>query len=236
MMFAGMGKGGETLSYSTSTGAAGPWKYQGKIMENQKLNSFTNHGGIIDYKGNSYLFYHSGLLPGGGSYGRAACVEQFSYNPDGTIPAITATKEGPNPVGYINPYQRVEAETMAWSEKCSVSQNNKNGVFVTQTRIKGYIKVREVDFGNQSPLSFTASLAAGLDGGILEVRIDSLKGALLTSVNVPRTGSWETFTNISSKLNAQVTGKHDLFLCFNGQNITAGRELFNFDWWKFNSK
>jgi len=236
MMFAGMGKGGETLSYSTSTGATGPWKYQGKIMENQKLNSFTNHGGIIDYKGNSYLFYHSGLLPGGGSYGRAACVEQFSYNPDGTIPAITATKEGPNPVGYINPYQRVEAETMAWSEKCSVSQNNKIGVFVTQTRTKGYIKVREVDFGNQSPLSFTASLAAGLDGGILEVRIDSLKGTLLTSVDVPRTGSWETFMNISSKLNAQVTGKHDLFLCFNGQNITAGRELFNFDWWKFNSK
>lgn len=236
MMFAGMGKGGETLSYSTSTGATGPWKYQGKIMENQKLNSFTNHGGIIDYKGNSYLFYHSGLLPGGGSYGRAACVEQFSYNPDGTIPAVTATKEGPNPVGYINPYQRVEAETMAWSEKCSVSQNNKLGVFVSQTRTKGYIKVREVDFGNQSPLSFTASLAAGLDGGILEVRIDSLKGTLLTSVNVPRTGGWETFTNISSKLNAPVTGKHDLFLCFNGQNITAGRELFNFDWWKFNSK
>ncbi|MBP1676499.1 MAG: glycoside hydrolase family 43 [Bacteroidetes bacterium] len=236
MMFAGMGKGGETLSYSTSTGATGPWKYQGKIMENQKLNSFTNHGGIIDYKGNSYLFYHSGLLPGGGSYGRAACVEQFSYNPDGTIPAVTATKEGPNPVGYINPYQRIEAETMAWSEKCSVSQNNKLGVFVSQTRTKGYIKVREVDFGNQSPLSFTASLAAGLDGGILEVRIDSLKGTLLTSVNVPRTGGWETFTNISSKLNAPVTGKHDLFLCFNGQNITAGRELFNFDWWKFNSK
>lgn len=236
MMFAGMGKGGETLSYSTSTGATGPWKYHGKIMENQKLNSFTNHGGIIDYKGNSYLFYHSGLLPGGGSYGRAACVEQFSYNPDGTIPAVTATKEGPNPVGYINPYQRIEAETMAWSEKCSVSQNNKLGVFVSQTRTKGYIKVREVDFGNQSPLSFTASLAAGLDGGILEVRIDSLKGTLLTSVNVPRTGGWETFTNISSKLNAPVTGKHDLFLCFNGQNITAGRELFNFDWWKFNSK
>lgn len=95
MMFAGMGKGGETLSYSTSASLIGPSKYQGKIMEDQKLNSFTNHGSIIDYKGNSYLFYHSGLLPNGGSYGRASCIEQFTYNADGTIPAIIATKEGP---------------------------------------------------------------------------------------------------------------------------------------------
>lgn len=40
MMFAGMGKGGETLSYSTSSGPMGPWKYQGKIMENQKTEQF----------------------------------------------------------------------------------------------------------------------------------------------------------------------------------------------------
>ena len=141
MMFAGMGKGGETLSYSTSNSPIGPWKYQGKIMENQKLNSFTNHGGIIDYKGNSYLFYHSGLLPGGGSYGRAAAIEQFTYNADGTIPAITATKEGPKPVGEINPYNRVEAETMAWSEKCSIAQNSKTGVYVSSACMKGHLLV-----------------------------------------------------------------------------------------------
>lgn len=236
MMFAGMGTGGETLSYSTSTGPTGPWKYQGKIMENQKLNSFTNHGGIIDYKGNSYLFYHSGLLPNGGSYGRAACVEQFTYNPDGTIPKVSATNEGPNPVGEINPYKRVEAETMAWSQKCSISQNDKIGVYVSGTRTKGYIKVREVNFGTQSPKSFSASLAAGLDGGILEVRLDSVAGPLITSIQLPRTGGWDTFNTFTSELKQTVTGKHNIFFCFNGQNITAGRELFNFDYWAFNKK
>lgn len=236
MMFAGMGKGGETLSYSTSTGPTGPWKYQGKIMEDQKLNSFTNHGGIIDYKGNSYVFYHSGLLPNGGSYGRAACIEQFTYNADGTIPSVKATKEGPAPVGTVNPYNRVEAETMAWSEKCTISHNKKNGVFVSGIRTKGYIKVREVDFGTQSPVSFTASLAAGLDGGILEVRLDSVKGKVLSTISLPRTGGWDKFKIFTSEMKEKVTGKHDLFLYFNGQNITAGRELFNFDWWKFNSK
>jgi len=233
MMYAGMGKGGECLSYSTSTGATGPWKYQGKIMEDQKLNSFTNHGGIIDYKGNSYVFYHSGLLPNGGSYGRAACVEQFTYNPDGTIPSVKATKEGPKPVGVIDPYKRVEAETMAWSEKCSISENKTIGVYVSNTRQKGYIKVREVDFGTQSPKSFTASLAAGVDAGVLEVRLDSLKGAVIASINLPRTGGWDIFKTFTSDVKQPVTGKHDLYLYFSGKNLVAGRELFNFDWWSF---
>ena len=236
MMFAGMGKGGETLSYSTSNSPIGPWKYQGKIMENQKLNSFTNHGGIIDYKGNSYLFYHSGLLPGGGSYGRAAAIEQFTYNADGTIPAIAATKEGPKPVGEINPYNRVEAETMAWSEKCSIAKNSKTGVYVSSARMKGHIKVREVNFGNQSPKSFSASLAAGVDGGILEVRLDSVKGPVISSIQLPRTGGWEKFKTFTAELKQEVTGKHDVYFYFNGQNISAGRELFNFDHWIFNKK
>lgn len=235
MMFAGMGKGGETLSYSTSASPIGPWQYQGKIMENQKLNSFTNHGGIIDYKGNSYLFYHSGLLPNGGSYARATCVEQFTYNPDGTIPTVSATKEGPKPVGEINPYKRVEAETMAWSQKCSISQNDKIGVYISSTRMKGYIKVREVNFGALTPKSFSASLAAGLDGGILEVRLDSVAGPLIASIQLPRIGGWENFKTFTTDLKQKTTGKHDVFFCFNGQNITAGRELFNFDYWNFNN-
>lgn len=236
MMFAGMGKGGETLSYSTSNSPIGPWKYQGKIMENQKLNSFTNHGGIIDYKGNSYLFYHSGLLHGGGSYGRAAAIEQFTYNADGTIPAIAATKEGPKPVGEINPYNRVEAETMAWSEKCSIAKNSKTGVYVSSARMKGYIKVRKVNFGSQSPRSFSASLAAGVDGGILEVRLDSVAGPVIASVQLPRTGGWEKFKTFTAELKQEVTGKHEVYFYFNGQNISAGRELFNFDHWIFNKK
>lgn len=233
MMYAGMGKGGESLSYSISSSPVGPWKYQGKIMENQKINSFTNHGGIVDYKGNSYLFYHTGLLPGGGSYGRAACVEQFTYNPDGTIPSVSISKEGPKPVGEINPYKRVEAETMAWSEKCSISQNKKIGVYVSSARSKGYIKVREVNFGNQSPKSFSVSLAAGVDGGLLEVRLDSVEGTIISSIQLPRTGGWDKFKTFTSELKHEVTGKHDVFFYFNGQNITAGRELFNFDWWMF---
>ncbi len=232
-MFAGMTKGTECLSYSISDSATGPWKYQGKIMTDQPTNSFTNHGGIIDYKGKSYLFYHTGLLPGGGSYGRATSVEEFTYNADGTIPAIAMTKVGVKPAGTLDPYKRTEAETNAWSQKCKIEENKKTGVFITDIRTGGYIKVREVDFGTTGPKSFSAAVAAGLDGGILEVHIDSLGGTKLATINIPRTGGWDSWKTLTEEVTAQVNGIHDLFFAFKGQNITAGRVLFNFDYWMF---
>ena len=59
----------EHIAYSMSGGPLGPWKYMGEIMPLQDTGSFTNHCGVIDYKGNSYFFYHTGKLPGGGGSG-----------------------------------------------------------------------------------------------------------------------------------------------------------------------
>lgn len=236
MMYAGMTDRTECLSYATSLSPTGPWKYQGKIMTGQPTNSFTNHGGIIDFRGKSYLFYHTGLLPGAGSYGRSTAIEEFKYNPDGSIPKITMTREGVHPVSTVNPYKRNEAEMIAWSEKCKTAENRKTGVYVTETRTGGFIKVRAVDFGSQGASAFSASLAAGLDGGILEVRLDDIKGTQLAQIDVPRTGGWEEFKTLTSKISESVSGVHDLYFVFQGKNITAGRELFNFDYWSFQKK
>lgn len=236
MMYAGMTNRTECLSYATSASPTGPWKYQGKIMTDQPTNSFTNHGGIIDYKGKSYLFYHNALLPNGGSYGRATAIEEFKYNADGSIPKITITKEGVNPVGNLNPYQKNEAETMAWSEKCSTSENKKTGVYVSDIRTGGYTKVRAVDFGTKGASTFSASVAAGIDGGILEVHLDEVKGTKIAQIEIPRTGGWEEFKTLTATLSETVSGIHDVYFVFQGKNITAGRKLFNFDSWSFKKK
>lgn len=235
MMYAGMTGRTECLSYSTSPSPTGPWKYQGKIMTDQPTNSFTNHGGIIDFKGKSYLFYHTGLLPAGGSYGRSTAVEEFRYNADGTIPKIIMTKEGVSPAGTLNPYQRTEAETIAWSEKCSTSESRKTGVYVSDARAGGYIKVRSVDF-EKGASTFSASVAAGIDGGILEVHLDDVKGPKIAEIEIPRTGGWEEFKILTSKISESVSGVHDVYFVFQGKNITAGRKLFNFDYWSFQKK
>ena len=89
MVYAAFAEGAkqEHLAYSTSVSPTGPWKYGGVIMT-EEGGVFTNHPGIADFKGHSYLFYHTGQLPGGHLFHRSVCVAEFSYRPDGSIGLI----------------------------------------------------------------------------------------------------------------------------------------------------
>ena len=201
----------EHIAYSMSGGPLGPWKYMGEIMPLQDTGSFTNHCGVIDYKGNSYFFYHTGKLPGGGGFGRSAAVEQFKYNADGTFPIINATREGVSPVGTLNPYERVEAETIAFSEGVKSEPNVKTGIYISEIHNGDYIKVREVDFGNKSPKRFTATVASALRGGTLEVRTDSISGPLIAELTIPSTGGWECWKTLQTDIVKPVTGIQDIY-------------------------
>lgn len=219
----------EHISYSTAPSPAGPWTYAGEIMPLCATNSFTNHCGVADYKGHSYFFYHTGKLPGGGGFGRSVAVEEFKYNADGSFPTIMPTDEGVQPVGTFNPFRRVEAETMAFSRGVKTEQNDEVGVYVTDIHNGDYIKLQNVAFGNKLPRTFTARVASGLRGGQIEIRIDSLGGELLGTLNVPGTGGWEQWQTVTIDLTACVTGTHDLYFAFTGRK---GPKLFNFDWWE----
>jgi beta-xylosidase len=222
----------EHISYSTAPSPTGPWKYAGKIMPLGNTGSFTNHCGVADYKGNSYFFYHTGKLPGGGGFGRSVAVEQFSYNADGSFPEILPTDEGVKPVGTLCPYRRVEAETMAFSRGVKTEQNAETGVYVSDIHNGDYIKLQAVDFGNKCPRTFTARVASALRGGAIEVRLDSLGGRLLAVLQVPATGGWEQWQTLTADLTSHATGVHDLYFCFTGRK---GPKLFNFDWWEMRS-
>ena len=220
----------EHIAYSMSESPLGPWKYMGEIMPLQDTGSFTNHCGVIDYKGNSYFFYHTGKLPGGGGFGRSVAVEPFQYNADGTFPIINATTEEVAPVGTLNPYGRVEAETIAFSEGVKSASNASTGVYICGIHNGDYIKVREVDFGKQSPGSFVIAAASALRGGVVEVRADSVGGEVIAEVAVPHTGGWECWQTRKADIRKPVTGIHDIYFVFKGRK---GCELFNLDWWRF---
>ncbi|MFZ5941768.1 MAG: glycoside hydrolase family 43 protein [Bacteroidota bacterium] len=93
LVYAGKGTKAEMIEYCTADSPGGPWTYRGIIAGNAP-NSFTTHPGIISYKNRDYFFSHNGLLPTGGSYRRAVCVDYMYYNPDGTIRYIEQTPEG----------------------------------------------------------------------------------------------------------------------------------------------
>jgi arabinoxylan arabinofuranohydrolase len=218
----------EPIGYSTSSSPTGPWTYRGEIMSGANTGSFTNHPGIIEYKGKGYFFYHTGKLPGGGGYKRSTAVEEFTFNADGTIPRISMTTAGPKPTDSLNPYQRIEGETMAFSSGLKTQGNDQSGVYVSSIGNNDYIKLRAVDFGRDGAKSFSATAASGGSGGNIELRLGSQTGTLVGTLGITGTGgatSWRSFT--TNVTNAK--GVHDLFLVFKG----SGSEMFNLDHWKF---
>ena len=222
----------ENISYSTADKITGPWKAEDVIMPTEK-GSNTNHSGIIDYKGNSYFFYHNDALPGGHSYDRSVAVEQFEYNKDGSFPTIHMTEEGiKKGVGTLNPFQRVEAETIAFSKGVKSIETKKEGVVITDIHNGDYIKLRDVNFGKKGAVKFSATASSRYDGGSIEIRIDSMEGKLLGTLRIGYTGEWENYKEFSTKIE-QVTGIHDVYFVFKGKEPQL---LFNFDWWKFSEK
>jgi arabinoxylan arabinofuranohydrolase len=219
----------EHFAYSTSTSPTGPWVYGDTIMRViGKGGAFTNHPGYIEFKGKSYLFYHSGALPNGGGFKRSVCIEPFEFHADGTIPLIKPTKEGVTESAVpVNPYKKVEAETIGWEEGVKTAQQPRIGVYVTNISNDDYIKVRSIDFKKGAKM-FEGSFASGTEGGTLEMHVDSKEGRLLGSVRVKKTGGaqrWKTFICKVEK----IEGIHDLYLVFKG----GDGNLFDFDWWKF---
>ncbi|AGZ44101.1 ricin b lectin [Actinoplanes friuliensis DSM 7358] len=72
---------------------------------------------------------------------------------------------------------------------------------------------------------FTARVSSGGAGGTLSVRAGSPTGTVLGTVTVPVTGSWETFTEVSTALSGAPAGTTTLYLTFQGGTGT----LFDVD-------
>lgn len=218
----------ENICYSTGPSATGPWTFKGVIMPTEG-GSFTNHPGVIDYKGHSYFFYHNGALPGGGGFARSVCVEEFKYNDDGSFPTIKMSKTGPKAIANLEPYKKNEAETICWETGVKTNTAEKTGIYVTDISTGDYIKVANVDFGDAGAGSYSASVASEAQGGNIEIRLDKLDGTLVGTLAVPNTGGWETWKTQTTAI-TDAKGVHDVFFVFKG---AATGNLFNYDNWQF---
>jgi arabinoxylan arabinofuranohydrolase len=234
----------EGIGYAMSNSPTGPWEYKGMIVDaSEKTRG--NHPGIIEYKGKWYCFGHSyDLLKRTTSKfyeRRSVDMDEMSYNPDGTIQNRHYwSNDGPEQVEALNPFRRVEAETMAWSEGVKTMFETEwegdfdwargkkiaDRLFVTSIHNGDYIIVKGVDF-SKGAKSVEVNVAS-LFGGKIELRIDKMDGPIIATVDVNTTregGIWRTFTAPVKK----VSGIHDLYFIFKGE-----KDLFDFDWWRFN--
>ncbi|OJX92517.1 MAG: carbohydrate-binding protein [Paludibacter sp. 47-17] len=233
----------EGIGYAMSASPVGPWEYKGMIVDASE-KSRGNHPGIIEYKGKSYCFGHSSDLIKRETTKfyerRSVDMDEMEYNADGTIRNRHYwSVEGPAQLGSLNPYRRVEAETMAWSEGVKTrfeSEYERNfmwdrgkkladRLFVTSIHHGDYIMVQGVDFGKGAK-SVEVSVASKF-GGTIEFRTGQVNGPLIAAVTVKSDGDAGVWKTVSAPVK-NAKGKQDVYLVFKGE-----KELFEFDWWQF---
>lgn len=222
----------EGIGYAMSDSPTGPWKTKGYIMRPTERTR-GNHPGIMDYKGKSYVFglnYDLLKLETNIHYERrSVSVAEMHYNEDGTIQEVPYWADTKlEQIGTFNPFRKVEAETMAWGYGLKTAPNADKSLSVVDVNNGEYICVRGVDFGKNKARRFEVS-ALPLEGGNLKIRLDAPDGKIVGNVNIPQGNETSKYELYSCEVNA-VSGIHDLYLSFEGEN---NKDLFELDYWKF---
>ena len=238
-----------TICYMVSDNPMGPFKYAGEVFENPQIwfgVGGNNHHATFVYEGKSYFIYHAqtlskaqeeaqGLAPGTLTKGyRSTHIDPIELNSDGTIRPIAGTYEGISQLKTINPYERIDAETVAWNAGIKIADCAEEGKLfkdfnrqITDLQDGDWTSVAQAAFGDRGAAEFTVK-AASKSGGQIEIRMDSPEGALVGTVNVEATGSENTFKEFSCKLD-RITDTHNVFLVFKGK----AENLMNVDYYSF---
>ncbi|MBR5037379.1 MAG: family 43 glycosylhydrolase [Prevotella sp.] len=239
----------EALGYAMSDSPTGPWQWKNYIMSPTERDR-GNHPGITDYKGHSYVFGQNydlmHLETFQHSERRSVSAQEITYNADGTIQEIPywLDQEPMKQLQWLNPYQRVEAETMAWgnglkSAKMGIpntgvvkdmpASTGKRNMYIYDINNEEYIRLRGVDFGSKGASKFQMT-AAATGSCTITLRVDAIDGPVIGTLPITATGSLEKYRQFTAKVNA-VSGVHDLYVCF-----SESRGDVRLDWWRFQGK
>ena len=223
------------IDYMMSKSPTSGFTYAGVVAAQPPQNNNNNHQGIFELKGQWYHVYHNRKVAYGlgipTEFKRNLAIEKLDYKPDGTIEQVTYTADGVSQVGWLNPYEQVEAETMNTQQGVKTEVCNQGGLNVTNVKNGDWIKIRGVDFGKKGAKKFTASVAGIGANNTIELRLGSPTGKVVGTLMVPNTAGGQNWKEVSCKVDGAV-GTQDLFITFKGSD----QPEVKLDYWKFSAK
>ncbi len=229
------------IAYMTSTSPLGPFTFKGSIMKNpgEFFGCYgNNHHCMFEFNDQWYITYHTQVLErdmGVEKGYRCTQIDAVSINEDGSIAPISMTKAGVGGEGHLNPYEKVEAETMQSMGGITTEQYGSQSTYfgsgnmiVEDITTGSWLSVSGVDFGEDEKrnLTFTASVRA-YDGsyGVIKVCLDSPENEAIALLEVVPDET-EDFREVSTALTTPVSGSHKLYFVFFGTDYAL-------DYWYF---
>ncbi|WP_426445288.1 carbohydrate-binding protein [Paenibacillus sp. S-38] len=128
---------------------------------------------------------------------------------------------------YIDGYSKIEAESYGSMSGVKVKTGG-GSQYVGDIQNGDHIVFHDVHFGTHAPKVLETRVAPEA-GGNIEIRLDSLTGALAGTCKVSDADRMQTWETKSCSVSG-VSVTHDVYLKFTGRSTGS---LFNVDWFKF---
>lgn len=205
------------LDYVVGDNPLGPFEYKGilnyelgvNVNEGPKLPGKnyvpwrlyqSNHGGIVEFHGQEYLFYHTSALSswrqdefkGPGTWTqRSVCVDKIVYDESGTIRPVQQTLSSVDAVKVNQPYEislKIKNKKVTNDVLKFENINLGTGYYYAGLEVKGVEKTAKC-----------------------EIRLDSPKGKLVGTIIIKKDG-------ISETLLREASGKRTIYLVFKDAN------------------
>ncbi len=227
------------IDYMTSDHPIEGFEYKGAIAAQPPINNNNNHSGQFEFKGQWYHVYHNRIvaaeagIPTG--FRRNIGLETFTFDTDGNIEEVQYTTNGVEQNEAINPYEGwIQAETFAAQKGIETEHmlTTPGNMMVGSLDEGDWTLIKGIDFGEgETVQTFKAKIKSAeiCQNASIELHLNSPEGSLISTCKVDvfseETGNWQILT---SELSHAVTGTHDLYLVYRGNDVTD----MKFDEWK----
>ncbi len=231
------------IAYMVSDSPMGPFTYAGVALKHPG-NYFAgdynnNHHAIFEFNGEWYITYHTRILAD--DYGvsglnyRSTHITKINVNEEDLFETVQkADTKSLVQQKNFNPYEKVEAETMATMAGLNTTQEGmisksfgSGNMVLNQIHNGDWLALYGVDFGETGASKYMASVCAKKNTrGAIQIRLDSLDGEVVGCLEFGENADGKTYEEVTAELSEKVTGVHDLILVFVGEGYTV-------DYWQF---
>ena len=205
----------------------GPFEPANPVLKNPGFffgKGGNNHHCMFEFNGTYYIAYHARILEENmgmdGGY-RSTNIDYIKFNENGEPATSIGTKSGVDQIGSLDPYETVSAVTLGNASGINTVQYGETAekygsgdMILSGIHDGSWISVYGADFGDVSPKSISIKVR-GTGKGAIRVSLDMLSKPEAALIPVEAPG--EEFTEIKVDLTQEITGKHDIFFMFAGE-------------------
>lgn len=218
------------LSYSVGKSPLGEFEYKGAFM-NRWFDCWTNHHSFVQYNGEWILFYHHSDISNK-SRMRSICADYVSFDSYGNIEKVTPTMRG---IGLCPANRQIDIDRYSeMSDKGAkitrIGSELPAKWQVAECSENGWVSYNRVDFGDTPYRSVKVRCSSASNEKMqLVIRNNGFLGDVIATIDIPNTGSCDTYKEVVAELTHLPSGVANLYCMFHSENGAS----FNIDWVEF---